>query len=113
MMETCPNVAPPRPPMEDRQLPRLAAQANQLPIWGAYLSYLSFLSLKIRAAPAVKESVIISLHDDELTERHHGYQRKSSPALDAAQKPYHLVSRDSHVGAVLPRRSCLALHRCS
>jgi hypothetical protein len=32
-------------------------------------------------------------------------------SLDAAQKPYYCGSKNPHVSAVLPRRSCLALHR--
>lgn len=42
-----------------------------------------------------------------------GYQRSSRPlssALDAGQKPYYCGSRYS-CQAVLPSRSCLALHR--
>jgi hypothetical protein len=36
-----------------------------------------------------------------------------SPAqsLDTVYKPYYCVSKYPHVGAVLPRRLCLALHR--
>jgi hypothetical protein len=41
-METCPNIAPPRPPVEGRQLLRLAIEANTLRIRGAYSAYSAF-----------------------------------------------------------------------
>jgi hypothetical protein len=44
---------PPRPPVEGRQLPRLAIEANQFPIRGAYGAYGAFSAHKIGAAPAV------------------------------------------------------------
>jgi hypothetical protein len=45
-METCLKIAPTCPPVEDRQHPRLAIEANKLPIRGAYLSFLSLSQLK-------------------------------------------------------------------
>ena len=45
-METCLKIAPTCLPVEDRQYPRLAIEANKLPIRGAYLSFLSLSPLK-------------------------------------------------------------------
>ncbi len=45
-METCLKIAPTCLPVEDRQYPRLAIDANRLPIRGAYLSFLSLFQLK-------------------------------------------------------------------
>jgi hypothetical protein len=56
-METCPKIASPRPPVEGRQPPRLATEANKFPIRGGYRSYGAFGSFKIGAAPAVYHPV--------------------------------------------------------
>jgi hypothetical protein len=45
------------PPVEGRQPPRLATEANKFPIRGGYRSYGAFGSFKIGAAPAVYHPV--------------------------------------------------------
>jgi hypothetical protein len=45
-METCQKPAAPRPAIDGRQPPRLAIEANKLPIRGAYLAYRSLFHLK-------------------------------------------------------------------
>jgi hypothetical protein len=45
-METCPKPAVPRPAIDGRQPRRLAIEANELPIRGAYFSYRSLFQLK-------------------------------------------------------------------
>jgi hypothetical protein len=53
VMETCPKIAPPRPPVEGRQPPRLAIEANKLPT-GGLIALMALLALILfGAAPAV------------------------------------------------------------
>jgi hypothetical protein len=57
-METCPKIAPPRPPVEGRQLPRLAIEANQFPNRGlmalmALLALIILALLRLFTVPSV------------------------------------------------------------
>jgi hypothetical protein len=65
-METCPKPAAPRPAIDGRQPPRLAIEANKLPIRGAYLAYRSLFHLKFEllrlfTLPSVSHRDLVTL----------------------------------------------------
>jgi hypothetical protein len=65
-METCPKIAPPRPPVEGRQLPRLAIEANKLPIRGlfaliALFAHLKLALLRLFTIPSVSHRDLVRL----------------------------------------------------
>jgi hypothetical protein len=65
-METCPKIAAPRPAIDGHQPPRLAIEANKLPIRGAYLAYrslfhLKFALLRLFTLPSVSHRDLVSL----------------------------------------------------
>ena len=65
-METCPKIAPPRPPVEGRQLPRLAIEANKLPNRGlmalmALMAHLKLALLRLFTIPSVSLRHLVRL----------------------------------------------------
>jgi hypothetical protein len=66
VMDTCPKIASPRPPVECRQLPRLAIEANKLPIRGlmalmALLAHLKLALLRLFTIPSVSHRELVRL----------------------------------------------------
>jgi len=65
-METCPKIASLRPPVEGRQLPRLAIEANNLPIRGlialmTLLAHLKLALLRLFTIPLVSHRDLVRL----------------------------------------------------
>jgi hypothetical protein len=65
-METCPKIASPRPPVEGRQPPRLATEADKFPIRGlialiALLAHLKLALLRLFTIPPVSHRDLVLL----------------------------------------------------
>ena len=65
-METCPKIASPRPPVEGRQPPRLATEADKFPIRGlialiALLAHLKLALLRLFTIPPVSHRDLVRL----------------------------------------------------